>query len=150
MSPFFYILQLKSPINHLKLSVVSHMQNKSITVFVLKIWKHIYELYLFFCFLIFSVHLELFSQLLMLLLDRRWVTGNLKRGSRSSRALLVKLNKHGAFMLSTPGCHQTDQSSEAAQEGAHHQWDSSDEGAEEPQHCQLFRQVKQRQLADPP
>lgn len=66
-----------------------------------------------------------------------------------SGALLVELNKHGAFTLSPPGRHQTDQSSEAAQEGAHHQRDSGDEGAEEPQHCQLFRQVKQRQPADP-
>lgn len=52
-----------------------------------------------------------------------------------SRALLIKLNKHAALTPSPPGRHQTDQSSEAAQEGAHHQRDSSDEGAEEPQHC---------------
>lgn len=82
-------------------------------------------------FFIFLVHLELFSQLLMLLLDRRWVSGNLQIQQRSG-ALLVKLNKHAAFSLSPQGRYQTDQSPEAAQEGAHHQWDSSDEGAEEP------------------
>lgn len=39
------------------------------------------------------------------------------------------------------GGDQTDQPSEAAQEGADYQRNSGDEGAEESKHRQLFRQV---------
>lgn len=66
-----------------------------------------------------------------------------------SPELLIKLNKTWILCTVVSGCHQTDQPSEAAQEGADHQWDSGDEGAEEPQHRQLFRQVTQGQPAHP-
>lgn len=153
ISTFSHILQLKSPINHLKLSVVSHIQKIHVAAFVLKIWMHIYEFHLF-CFgffYLFSASGTVFTAIDVATGQEvsDWESQKRLQIEQRSGTLLIKLNKHAAFTLSPLGRHQTDQSSKAAQKGAHHQWDSSDEGAEEPQHCQLFRQVKQRQPADP-